>query len=539
MDGVLGVRSRVPKSKKLESFDNRWKIELHLMKPNSPLTGINFSGLWAYDTICALARAAEKNLPPTNPSFVKPNTSKSRTDLVAGYWTPEKGIPQNVGSNYKNGLKQIIWPGDSTTTPTGWGIPSLKIGVPVKLGFPEFVEQLKNGNKTTYTGFSIDVFSAVLETLDKDLGFKVLHNFIGFEDETGLMDGSYDDLLLQIKNQKFDAVVGDTTIVSNRTDYVDFTLPYSESGWTMLVLAKDDNRENMWIFLKPWTWDLWLTVGELVVRDCSRFVLVVWLWLAFILMRSYNASLSSILTVDKLEPTFDNLERLRTKDHFIGFQRGCFVGNLLEKQFNFSRSQLKSYGTIQEYHEALSNGSKNGGVTAIFDEIPYIIVFLKAYGSQYTTAGPIYRTVGFGFAFPKESPLVSYFSKAILLVRENETKMDEIEKRYFGERVTSATLAPTISTGSSSLRAFNFGGLFITAGIATLLAIAISERYIWQRPVAFIRQYLTSDYPANRIELAAQPTAETDAGDHSLEVHQDSGNSGRISGRIKEDIAVE
>lgn len=61
--------------------------------------------------------------------------------------------------------------------------------------------------------------------------------------------------------KKFDAVVGDTTIVSNRTDYVDFTLPYSESGWTMLVLAKDDNRENMWIFLKPWTWDLWLTVG--------------------------------------------------------------------------------------------------------------------------------------------------------------------------------------------------------------------------------------------------------------------------------------
>ncbi|KAL9442478.1 hypothetical protein AB3S75_020900 [Citrus x aurantiifolia] len=256
-------------------------------------------------------------------------------------------------------------------------------------------------------------------------------------------------------------------------------------------------------------------------------------------MQSYNASLSSILTVDKLEPTFDNLERLRTKDHFIGFQRGCFVGNLLEKQFNFSRSQLKSYGTIQEYYEALSNGSKNGGVTAIFDEIPYIRVFLKAYGSQYTTAGPIYRTVGFVFAFPKESPLVSYFSKAILLVRENETKTDEIEKRYFGEKVTSATLAATISTGSSSLRAFNFGGLFIIAGIATLLATAISERYIWQRPVALIRQYLTYDHPANRIELAARPTAETDAGDHSPEVHKNSGNSGRISGSIKEDIAVE
>ncbi|KAH9806066.1 glutamate receptor [Citrus sinensis] len=592
LSNSLRVRLAHCISKELESFNRRWKRELHLMKPKSPLTGINFSGLWAYDTICALARAAEKILLPTNPSFVKPNTSESRIDFaslgasrigsrlrdelrntrfkglsgefnlinrklessvfeiinvigngrVVGYWTPEKGISQNLGPNYKNGLKQIIWPGDSTTTPTGWAIPSLKIGVPMKLGFPEFVEQRKNGNKTTYTGFSVDVFSAVLETLDKDLGFKVLHDFIGFEDKTRLMDESYDDLLLQIKNKKFDAVVGDTTIVANMTDYVDFTLPYSESGWTMLVLAKGDNRKNMWIFLKPWTWDLWLTVGTscifitIVIRvmghntENTEFRGSYRRQLAMILLFPFYAfkctikgikfifvstSLSSILTVDKLEPTFDNLERLRTKDHFIGFQRGCFVGNLLEKQFNFSRSQLKSYGTIQECHEALSNGSKNGGVTAIFDEIPYIRVFLKAYGSQYTTAGPIYRTVGFGF----ESSLVSYFSKAILLVRENETKMDEIEKRYFGEKVTSATLAPTISTGSSSLRAFNFGGLFIIAGIATLLAIAISERYIWQRPVALIRQYLTSDHPANRIELAAQPTAETDAGDHSPEVH--------------------
>lgn len=61
--------------------------------------------------------------------------------------------------------------------------------------------------------------------------------------------------------QKFDAVVGDTTIISNRTSYVDFTLPYSESGVKMVVRVKDDERKNMWIFLKPLSWDLWLTTG--------------------------------------------------------------------------------------------------------------------------------------------------------------------------------------------------------------------------------------------------------------------------------------
>lgn len=61
--------------------------------------------------------------------------------------------------------------------------------------------------------------------------------------------------------QRFDAVVGDTSIVAYRTSYVDFTLPYSESGVSMVVKIKDDNKKNMWIFLKPLSWELWLTTG--------------------------------------------------------------------------------------------------------------------------------------------------------------------------------------------------------------------------------------------------------------------------------------
>lgn len=134
-----------------------------------------------------------------------------------------------------------------------------------------------------------------------------------------------------------------------------------------------------------------------MVRDCSKFVLVVWLWLAFILMQSYTASLSSILTVDQLEPTFADLKKLRTENHFVGFQNGSFVQDFLVKQLNFSISQTRPLINVQEYEEALSKGSRKGGVSAIFEEIPYIKVFLKKYSSKYTTAGPIYRTDGLGF----------------------------------------------------------------------------------------------------------------------------------------------
>ena len=59
--------------------------------------------------------------------------------------------------------------------------------------------------------------------------------------------------------QKFDAVVGDVTIRANRSQYVDFTLPYTESGVSMIVPVKDKRNKNAWVFMKPLTWDLWVT----------------------------------------------------------------------------------------------------------------------------------------------------------------------------------------------------------------------------------------------------------------------------------------
>ena len=61
------------------------------------------------------------------------------------------------------------------------------------------------------------------------------------------------------REQKFDAVVGDTTIIANRSLYVDFTLPYTESGVSMIVPILDKRSKNAWVFLKPLTWDLWVT----------------------------------------------------------------------------------------------------------------------------------------------------------------------------------------------------------------------------------------------------------------------------------------
>ena len=48
--------------------------------------------------------------------------------------------------------------------------------------------------------------------------------------------------------------------MANRSRFVDFTLPYAESGVRMIVRVRHDRHLNMWIFLEPFSWDLWLSI---------------------------------------------------------------------------------------------------------------------------------------------------------------------------------------------------------------------------------------------------------------------------------------
>ncbi|KAK1399850.1 glutamate receptor 2.5-like [Heracleum sosnowskyi] len=384
-------------------------------------------------------------------------------------------------------------------------VQKLRVGVPKKIGFTEFVNvsvQEINGSKTyDVTGFSIDVFKAALELLP------VKHEleFFPFINASGGSNGTYDDLVSKLNGSEtpaYDAVVGDITIRAHREETVDFSLPYSESGVVMVVNAETDKLKNMWIFLKPLSWDLWLTIVlaaifiALVVRllerrldhqqhlgmlvlfplaalafpernmvgnNWARFVLVVWLFMAYIILQSYTANLSSILTVSQLRPSADN-------PACAGYQKDTFVEEILIKKRNIK--QRFAYTTMEEYDRALSKGCKNGGVDAIFDEIPYIKLFLHKYGSKYVVAGPTYSTGGFGFAFPTGSDLVKPISKAILDVMENGT-IQEIEKRYFGAGYISPNQDKDIS--ASSLTSYSFVGLFTVAAFLTLLAVVCSE----------------------------------------------------------------
>lgn len=59
--------------------------------------------------------------------------------------------------------------------------------------------------------------------------------------------------------QNFDAVVGDVTIVTNRTRIVDFTQPFMPSG--LVVVVPVEKKSSPWSFLEPFTAQMWLVTG--------------------------------------------------------------------------------------------------------------------------------------------------------------------------------------------------------------------------------------------------------------------------------------
>ncbi|XP_055832305.1 glutamate receptor 2.8-like [Solanum dulcamara] len=577
MQGVLGIKPYIPRSNELNNYTKRWRKRFRQEYPDKDQIELNVFGLWAYDSITSLAEAVEKVGTTAIPKLKKPDTRENLTDLDAlgtsevgsllidsmrntvlkqaltgdfriidgelqpfpyqivnivgkgersiGFWMERDVISCKLKMNGKTAAKcnnkqlgAILWPGESTIVPRGWEIPTsgkkLRVGVPVKGGLERFikVEIDPKTQAVTATGFCADVFKEVILSLPYALPYEVIPfpipDLLNFPD--------YDDLVHKITSHDYDAVVGDVTILASRSEYVDFTLPFSESGISAVVPVRDDERRDAWIFLKPLKSELWITTGaffvfigfvvwvlehrvnkefrgpkrkqvgmifwfsfstlvfahrERVTSNLTRFVLIVWVFVVLVLTSSYTASLTSMLTLQQLQPSITDLNDLIKNGEYVGYQEGSFVKDVFLKRMNFDSSKFRSYSTLEDYNNALLRGSKNGGVGAIVDELPYLRLFLNKYCRKYIMVGPTYKAAGFGFAFPKGSPLVPDVSRAVLKVMEGEN-MNNIIQKWFGNE-TDCPQKDGMAITSDSLTLDSFKGLFLIAGVSAGSALLI------------------------------------------------------------------
>ncbi|XP_050267948.1 glutamate receptor 3.3 isoform X1 [Quercus robur] len=434
-----------------------------------------------------------------------------------GYWSNYSGLsvvppetlyerpPNRSSTNQK--LYSVIWPGETLTKPRGWVFPNngklLKIGVPNRASYREFVSKIQGTEN--FKGFCIDVFTAAVSLLH----YAVPYQFIPFGD--GHKNPSYTELVHSITTGQFDAAVGDITIVTNRTKIVDFTQPFAASGLVVVAPFKKLNS-GAWAFLRPFSARMWtitacffLVIGIVVwilehrindefrgppkrqlitilwfslstmffahrentVSTLGRMVLIIWLFVVLIINSSYTASLTSILTVQQLSSPIKGIESLKEGNEPIGYQVGSFAEPYLE-ELGISKSRLVELGSPEAYAKALQDGPQKGGVAAIVDELPYVELFLSSQ-CKYRVVGQEFTKSGWGFAFPRDSPLAVDLSTAILQLSEN----GDLQRIHDKWLLHSACSSDTTEIESDQLQLKSFWGLFLICGVACFSALFI------------------------------------------------------------------
>ncbi|XP_062119842.1 glutamate receptor 3.6-like [Humulus lupulus] len=484
-------------------FDEGDKLLESILEVN--MTGL--TGPYAFD--------AERNL--IKPAYDILNVVGTGTRKI-GYWTNYSGLsvvspeitymkPANRSiSNQK--LYDAIWPGQTSQRPRGWVFPNngrhLRIGVPNRVSYREFEAQIRGTEM--FTGYCIDVFTSALNLLP----YAVPYKLIPFGD--GVTNPNPTELVRMITAGVYDAAIGDIAIITNRTRMADFTQPYIESGLVVVAPVRKMNS-NAWAFLKPFTKEMWMItalffiiIGAVVwilehrlnddfrgpprkqlvtilwfsfstlffshrentVSTLGRLVLIIWLFVVLIINSSYTASLTSILTVQQLASPIKGIESLITSDDPIGYQQGSFAKNYLMDEYNIKESRLIPLNSQDDYARALHEGPGKGGVAALVDERAYIEVFLSTH-CEYSIVGQEFTKAGWGFAFPRDSPLAIDMSTAILKLSEN----GDLQRIHDKWLTRSACTSQGTKFEVDRLQLKSFWGLFMICGLACFLALLI------------------------------------------------------------------
>ncbi|XP_060671340.1 glutamate receptor 1.2-like [Ziziphus jujuba] len=209
----------------------------------------------------------------------------------------------------------------------------------------------------------------------------------------------------------------------------------------------------------PTNWDSVMVhlFGEKLLNSLSKFVVIMWVFVVLILTNSYTATLTSMMTVQQIQ--------FNPNGNYLGYQLDSPVQASI---FSLNFEGFKPYSSLEEYAEALSKGSKHGGVSAIVDEVPYIKKFVAKYPGDYTVKTmPMSNTNGFGY-------------------EAGELAVLETCSRAYSEE---ALLSPSDDSANDPhvLRLDFFRGLFLISGISSVLAFLLFFSFAIEEKMEFLK----------------------------------------------------
>ncbi|KAK9089033.1 hypothetical protein Scep_028115 [Stephania cephalantha] len=529
MQGVVGVRNYYPKNtSEFRDFLSRFRSRFHPEHPFESISKFGISRLEAYDAVWAVAIAMEEkeisntrtmcnstdkmstgggislsgrsllnritssdfdgltgeflftqlgNLPPFQTFEIINVVGKSYREL--GYW-----MEGYVFFEYFNGesiinnstsmgvLGQVSWPGGPWFIPRGWALPTtenpLRIGVPAQTTFEQFVNVRKDGpgNDTSVNGFPLTSSKQLLSSY-----------LITYHTSSSLLKGPRILWCFELVQRSILATLKSFNFIHR-----------------IQILAYDKRRvpNKAWLFLKPFTMAMWGCTGVVTLYNGMVVMLIekklkfkgfawnqlgVLIWLSFttlfslhalVISQSYTASLTSMLTIRRIDAPMVTIESLRRSNAMVGCDGNSFVVKYLETALD--PKNIKKMNLGDEYPLAL----KNGEIEAALLEVPYLKFLLSKYYGCSLVAGQAVKVGGFGFVFPKGSPMLPDISEAVLKVSKSG-KLRDLENALASS--FNCFTSESDSSDHDSFKPNSFWGLFgITLGDQLAIAKETGRR---------------------------------------------------------------
>lgn len=386
-----------------------------------------------------------------------------------------------------------------------------------------------------FEGYAIDL----IEELSRIVGFDYVFKEVD-DKKYGKFDielKAWNGMIREVMIGKADLAIADLSITSDREDAVDFTLPFMNTGISILF-KKPTTKElelfsflspfenHVWFYvcgayigvssllfivgrISPYEWtdphpcrqedkilrnqfsvsnSFWFTIAavmqqgsDLAPRSLStRLVAAIWYFFTLIMISSYTANLAAFLTVEKVVYPIERAEDLYR--HPMHIEYAC-VGNGSTDTF-FSKSKPGS--TFNKMYSEMSFVGGNDEGKAAVERGNYAF-FMESVSIEYTVErncnltqiGGLLDSKGYGIALAKNSTRKRDYrtklSEAILSLQESGT-LEVLKNRWWKEKRGGGACDIDDGQGGEGVKELslaNVGGVFVVLGMGISMSFVL------------------------------------------------------------------
>lgn len=397
----------------------------------------------------------------------------------------------------------------------------------------------KDGN-AQFEGFGIDL----VEEISKILQFKYTFQLVK-DRAYGVKNakGEWNGMIGEVMRAEADMAVADLTITSKREEAVDFTLPFMNTGISVLFKKPTTKVTTLFSFLSPFSmvvwvyvlgayvgvsvilflvgrlspyeWDnphpcrqddqvlendfsllnsFWFTIGSLMQQGSdlqpksmsTRTIAGIWYFFTLIMISSYTANLAAFLTVEKVVYPIESAEDLSLQSEI---KYGC-VASGSTRAF-FQESTIPTYNRMWKFMSSDENNfvgsNKEGRQRVASGNYAFLmesasIEYIVERNCNLTQIGGLLDSKNYGIATRKDSPYRTPLSQAILQLQESGM-LHTLKDRWWKQKRGGGACSDDSKKGSAvnELSLANVGGVFVVllGGLAFSILMAWCE-FMWR-----------------------------------------------------------